>query len=62
MTIDLNTFAAACYDMNSINELTEALAGEPDETDMSEWGITAEEWREQIAIALTELKDEKEKL
>lgn len=54
MSIKLNTFAEACYDMNSISELEIALAGDADATDMNEWGITAEEWRAQIDLALAE--------
>jgi len=62
MSIEQNTFAEACYDMNSIAELEVALANEPDETDMKEWNLASDEWREQIEIALNELKsDEKAK-
>lgn len=51
-TIADNTFAHACYDQNSIEELEVALAGEPDEGDMRAWGLTSDEWREQIETAL----------
>lgn len=57
-TIKPNTFAEACYDQNSIAELEEALAGQPDVIDMETWRLTAPEWYEQIEIALEEkLKD-----
>ena len=49
-----NTFAEACYDMNSIDELIDALKQEPDESDMKTWGLSADEWRENIEIALKE--------
>ena len=51
-TIKENTFAAACYDMNSIPELEAALAGPADTTDMRAWGLTEQEWRDEIALAL----------
>lgn len=47
-----NTFAAACFDQNTIADLVEAMAGPADATDMATWGLTEAEWREQIEIAL----------
>jgi len=47
-----NTFAAACYEMNSIDELQQALAREADAVDMREWGLTEEEYFAQIQLAL----------
>ena len=61
MTIELNTFAAACYDMNSIAELEQALIDGPDSTDMKEWDLSEEEWREQVGQALAELKEDAKK-
>jgi len=61
MTIELNTFAAACYDMNSIVELEQALIDGPDATDMKEWGLSEEEWREQVEAALAELREDAKK-
>jgi len=61
MTIELNTFAAACYDMNSIAELEQALIDGPDATDMKEWNLSEEEWREQVEAALAELKEDAKK-
>ena len=60
MTIQSNTFAESCYDMNSIYELESALAGPADETDMKTWGITSDEWREQIELALLEKRSDSE--
>lgn len=50
-----NTFAAACYDMNSVAELEQALKDGPDATDMNKWGLTESEWTEQVELALAEL-------
>ena len=61
MTIELNTFAAACYDMNSIVELEQALKDGPDATDMQEWDLTESEWTEQVEAALAELKEDAKK-
>ena len=47
-----NTFAAACFEQNSIEELETALRGDADATDCKTWGITPQEWRAQIAEAL----------
>ncbi|MGM0783916.1 MAG: hypothetical protein ACQEUM_07375 [Pseudomonadota bacterium] len=49
-------FAEACYDTNSIPELRDA--SEPDETDMEQWGITADQWREAVAAALADLDED----
>ena len=51
-----NTFAAACYNDNTIEELETALAGTADQADMASWGIDENEWRDQIQSALAELK------
>ena len=51
-TIADNTFAAACYDTNTAAELESALQGPANEQDCAEWGITPEEWFNQIALAL----------
>ena len=59
--IQANTFAAACYEQNSINELIEALlARRADPADCGEWKITPTEWRESIALALRAKIEEKE--
>lgn len=58
MTIQEGTFAEACYNMNSIEELENALQNGADEADMNEWGITEESWREQILEAIEELKSD----
>jgi len=50
--IQLNTFAAACYDQNSIEELKQALRHGPDTTDMITWGLSPEEWTAEIKLAL----------
>lgn len=56
--IALNTFAAACYDQNTIEDLEVALAGEPDQTDMAAWDLTADEWRDQIRLAIAALRED----
>lgn len=48
----LPEFAEACYNMNSVSELIDALDGGPDETDMKEWGVTDSMWLECIKKAL----------
>ena len=55
--VEQNTFAAACYDQNSVEELEQALLREPDERDMDEWGLIQEEWRQQIELAIREKKE-----
>lgn len=56
MSIQDNTFAAACYNNNSINELEQALIDGPDKADMNEWGLSESDWCQQIILALSELK------
>ena len=53
-----NTFAAACYDQNSIADLETALAEEPDPQDMADWGLTADEWREEIELAIAAKRED----
>lgn len=52
MTITDNTFAAACYDQNSIDELQAALSEPADARDMATWGISEAEYFESLRIAL----------
>lgn len=48
-----NTFAAAVFDQNSVEEIKDALARpEADATDCAEWGISPAEWRQQLQMAL----------
>jgi len=47
-----NTFAAACYDQNSIKELKNALIAPADATDMATWNLTEEEYFVNIKSAL----------
>ncbi len=58
MTIKANTFAEECYNMNTIEELENALAEGPDACDMANWDLTEEEWEQQIKAAIKELKDD----
>lgn len=45
-------FAVACYNTNSIKELRDAVTATPDESDMAEWEIGPDEWRDGILAAL----------
>lgn len=60
MSIQEGSFAEACYNMNSIEELQQALTGEADVADMKEWGLTEAQWREEIQIAIAALKEDAE--
>ena len=51
--IEDGTFAAACYEQNTIAELEIISArGFADQADCAEWNLTATEWRQQIELAL----------
>lgn len=52
---ELSEFSEACFNQNSIKELQDAIAGEPDSTDMQTWGIDEDEWKEAIETALLAL-------
>ncbi len=54
-----NTFAHACVEQNSIQELKESLNGKPDQEDMKEWDLTESEWRNQIEQAIKYMEDNK---
>jgi hypothetical protein len=56
--IDENTFAAACYNQNSIADLEQCLIDGPDQTDMKTWNIDADEWIEQIELALAAKRED----
>lgn len=58
LTIEENTFAAACFDQNTIAELEDALSGRADVNDMKQWELTEIEWRGQIALALEAKRSE----
>jgi len=54
--IEDGTFAAACYEQNTIAELEIINArGFADQADCAEWSLTAAEWRQQIELALAAL-------
>lgn len=54
--VEENTFAAACIDQNSLQELCKALEDGPDERDLREWGLTDNEWLEQVELSIKVLK------
>ena len=56
--IPSNSFAAACYDQNSLADLQKALDDGPDETDMKEWNLTEWEWRAQIELAMAAKRED----
>ena len=58
--IEPGSFAEACYNQNSIRELEEALASAPDAAELEAWGLTADEWREQIELALAAKREDAE--
>ena len=58
MNIQENTFAEACYNTNSIEELQTALTHKSDETDMKVWGLSEREYFESIKLALKKLREE----
>lgn len=53
--LDPESFAAACYDSNYIEELLTELSGTAGEVDLTLWGITPHEWREQMLLGLAAL-------
>jgi hypothetical protein len=52
--MDNNSFAEACYDQNSFEDLDEALRSGLSCDDCDTWKISHEEWREQIEKALAQ--------
>lgn len=55
-TIKPNTFAEACYETNSPDDLREMLGCPADPIDMQAWGLTAVQWREEIRTALRQME------
>ena len=50
---NLEGFAGACYDMNTVEDLVEALQQRAaDKTDCKNWNITPAQWRRAIKEAL----------
>ena len=46
------TFCAACYDMNSLDELAESIRSDAGcDKDMRTWGISKDEWTYAIRLA-----------
>lgn len=59
--IQENTFAEACYNMNTIEDLREALEERRfDSTDAKAWDLTEEEYFEQIELAIKQLEADEE--
>jgi hypothetical protein len=59
MTIEIqeNTFAEACFEINTIEDLELALKEPVDTLDMRNWNLSESELREQIKLALNALKE-----
>ena len=54
--INTGTFEDACFLTNSIEELELALEEGPEDSELQEWGLSENEWREQVASALNRLR------
>ncbi|SFB80447.1 hypothetical protein SAMN05660443_0233 [Marinospirillum celere] len=53
--IEANTFAEACYNQNSLDELLEAyFDAEADQSDCESWGIDEQKWMDSIEKAMGE--------
>lgn len=51
--INGGTFAEACYDGNSLDELYEQLEmNKTDSRELKEWNLTTEEWCNEIELAI----------
>jgi hypothetical protein len=55
--IEDNSFAAACYDSCTIEQLKNLLTRKADREDCEIWRLTPEEWREQIELAVAALEE-----
>lgn len=55
-----NTFAAACYDMNTVEELSDYATCDFDEREAALWGLSESEWRDEMKLALDALTAEAE--
>lgn len=56
MALGVDTFAEACYNYNTIDELKSAPSNGSDKEDMANWSLSEAEWVEQIELAITALK------
>ncbi len=50
--LPVNSFAEACYNSNSFNEIKYCKTEEADECDCKNWNITPDEWREHQIMAI----------
>jgi len=57
--IEDGSFAEACYNQNTIEDLKDALKDGPDRREMREWNLSESEYMEQIEIALENLINDK---
>lgn len=53
-----NTFAAACYDLNTIEELESVLQADVEQVDLDQWGLTESEYKNELKRAIQALKED----
>lgn len=53
---NVKSFAVACYDTNSIEDLKNSLNIGADAIDCKEWGISENEWNEAVNAAISDLQ------
>jgi hypothetical protein len=51
-----NSFAAACYDNQTIKELNAAFNRDADPEECEAWGLSPSEWKENVEMALIALQ------
>lgn len=58
--LDPESFAASCYEANSIGELLNELGSPPNDLDLELWALTADQWKQQMLLGLAALVKEVE--
>lgn len=53
-----NTFAAACYNNNTADELESVLRADVDHADLEQWGLTESEYKNELKRAIQALKED----
>lgn len=55
--IKAGSFAAACYEQNTLAELNAIVGKQADREDMQSWRISSAEWTEQVELAIEALEE-----
>ncbi len=57
-TLHTDSYAEYCFDNFGVNELYSNLNSQPKPNDLIKWGLTVQQWRQEVELAIQAIKND----